>query len=185
MPGSETETDSSRYARLYRAATVLMLCGCAGMLGIDYYRELRIRQDLVMIQKAGGFYSRNNDSSGRPVISIDLDASVVFDSGEVRQRGPLSDETLRLVGRFSELRELSLAGADFTDSGLVILCGLRVLERINLSGTSISDAGLSHLKKFTSLRVIDVRGTQLSPTGINELRRAFPRAVILADQADR
>ena len=154
------------------------------MLGIDYYREARTRQALAEIQRAGGFYARQDGSPKRPVIGIDLAATIVYDSGLVRRRGHVTDETLRLVGRFMELQELSLDGADVTDAGLASLRGLTALQRLNLARTGLTDAGLSHLKKLAGLREIDLRGTQLTSAGVRELRRALPMAEVLADQAE-
>jgi hypothetical protein len=151
------------------------------MLGLDLYREAQTQQALAEIQRAGGYYARDDGSRRRPVISVDLDATVVYDSGEVRKRGQVTDETLRLVARFPDLQELSLSGADVTDLGLVRLRDLKSLRRLNLSQTRLTDAALGHLKELAGLRAIDLRGTELTPTGIRALRRALPLAEVLAD----
>jgi hypothetical protein len=184
MPGSQAVVHSSWFDWLCRAIVAFTLSGCALMLGLDRYREARTQQALDEIQSVGGFYARRDDTPRRPVIGIDLDATTVFDSGAIRRRGHVTDQTLRLVGRFTELKELSLDGADVTDAGLVSLRGLRALKRLNLAHTPLSDAGVIHLKELNDLRTVDVRGTKVTPAGASELRRALPWAEVLADPAE-
>jgi hypothetical protein len=182
MLASPSAVRSSWGDWLYRAGVVFGLGGCFGMLGIDLYREARTEQDLAGIQRAGGFYMRKDGSRWRPVIGIDLDATTVDDTGAVRPRGHVTDETLLLVGRFAELQVLSLDGADLTDAGLFALRGLKALERLNLSRTPLTDVGLSHVKALARLREIDLRGTRVTPEGVGALRRTLPMAEILADE---
>jgi hypothetical protein len=166
-------------------AVAVLLCVCALTMLIDFYRETRVKRALAEIQKAGGLYMRAEGGRSRPVIGIDLDATVVYDSHEVRTRGPVTDKTLLVIAEFDRLQELSLSGAQVTDSGLVSVQGLRGLRRLNLSGTRLTDAGLSNLKGLADLRIIDLRGTRVTASGVKELRRALPEAAILADAQDQ
>jgi Leucine Rich repeat len=167
-----------------RAALALALGGCAMMMGFDRYQEARTEQALREIQKVGGLYLRKNGSQRGDVIGIDLDDSVVYDSGWVRPRGHVTDEIFPLLQRFGQLQELSLAGADVSDAGLVGLRELSDLRRLNLSRTHLTDSGLVSLKELARLRAIDLRGTQVTPEGVRALRRALPMAEILADEPD-
>jgi hypothetical protein len=183
MPRDLTALRASWSSWLSWLVVVITLGGCLGMLVVDLYRESSTKEALAEIQRAGGLYARKDDSRRRPVIAIDLDATIVYDSGVVRRRGPVTDDTLRQVGRFTELEELSLDGARVTDAGLASLRGLKALQRLNLARTTLSDAAVGHLKVLTGLRTIDLRGTRLTPAGASELRRALPRAEIRADPA--
>jgi len=184
MPAFPTAIRSSWGVWLSRAFVVVVLGGCVGMVGIDLYREARTEQALAEVHRAGGFTMREAGGRRHPVIGIDLDAATVDDTGLVRPRGHVTDETLQLVGRFGELQVLSLDSADVTDAGLVSLRGLKALERLKLSRTPLTDAGLSHLMVLARLRTIDLRGTHVTPAGVRAaLRRALPMAEILADES--
>jgi hypothetical protein len=184
MAGDRTAPRFSWIAWVCRVVVFLTLGGCALMLGLDYYHEARTKETLAKLQKSGGFFARDDTAPRHPVISIDLDAEIVYDSGVVRKRGRVTDDTLRIVADFPELRELSLKGADVTDAGLVSLRGLRMLERLNLSQTSLTDAALPYFKGLARLRMIDLRGTQWTPAGIRELRRTVPLAEVVADELE-
>jgi hypothetical protein len=155
------------------------------MILIDLDREARIERALAEIQRAGGLYMREERGHWRPVIGIDLDDSTVYDSGDVRVRGPVTDATLLAVARFGELEELSLSGAHVTDAGLARLEGLKRLRRLNLSRTPLGDAGLHSLMQIPELRTIDLRGTRVSAKGVEDLKRRFSGAVIQSDELDR
>jgi hypothetical protein len=159
---------------------VLLLC-CAGTMLFDLYRGAQVERALADIQRAGGLYKRQETGRARAVIGIDLDATVVFDTGEVVTRGHFTDEILPSVARFTRLEELSLNGADVTDDGLLSLQGLIELRRLYLSRTRVTDAGLGYLKGLRSLRTIDLRGTRVTPAGLRTLQRVLPRAQILSD----
>jgi hypothetical protein len=184
MPDLRASFRSSWVVWLCRGVVVLTLGGSGLMFGLEHFREAQTEQALAELQKAGGFFARDDGSRRRPVISIDLDADIVYDSGVVRKRGHVTDETLRLLGHFPELRELSVSGADITDTGLVSLRGLKALERLNLAKTRLTDAAIGPLKDLPGLRMIDLRGTQLTPAGARTLQSALPRAEVLVDAVE-
>jgi hypothetical protein len=161
----------------------LALLGCAAAVGTDLYREARTERALVEITKAKGFYMRREGSRGRPVISIDLDATLVDDTGRAHPRGHVTDETLKVLSHFEQLSEISLVGTAVTDAGLQALRNLKELKRLNLSQTSLTDAGLDHLKALPELRTIDLRGTKVTPAGVAALRRALPLVGIATGEA--
>jgi hypothetical protein len=166
-------------------AVAVLLCVCAAMMLFDFYREARVERALSEIQRAGGLYMRAEGGRSHPVVGIDLDSTVVYDSAEVRMRGPVTDKTLLVVAEFGHLQELSLVGANVTDSGLASVKGLKALRRLNLSGTRLTDAGLSNLRGLADLRIIDLRGTKVTTTGIQELQLALPKAAIRTDAPDQ
>ncbi len=156
------------------------------MMLFDMYREGQVERDLAEVQKNGGLYRRNAGGRySRAVTGIDLDATVVFDTGEVRARGHATDEILRVVGRFGQLEVLSLDGSHITDAGLVHLKRLKALRQLRLAHTEVSNAGLGHLRGLSALEVIDLRGTKVTETGVMELQRTLPRTQILSEDSPR
>jgi hypothetical protein len=184
MPDSSDTAKRSWVVWLCQAGVSLLLIACAVTVLVDRYGAARTENSLAAIQNAGGFTMRDERVRSRPVIGIDLDAATVLDTGEVRRRGHVTDDTLRIVAGFGELRELSLDGADVTDAGLMNLSRLIALRRLNLSRTHVTDAGLVHLKRMSELRSLDLRGTRVTIAGIRELERALPGAKVLVDPAD-
>jgi hypothetical protein len=154
------------------------------MILIDLHGEAQVQRALAEIQRAGGLHKREERGHSRPVISIDLDATVVYDSGDVRVRGPVTDATLLAVVRLGHLQELSLDGAQVTDAGLAGLKQLKELRRLNLSRTPLTDAGLGFLKELPDLRTIDLRGTTVTAAGVKQLQLALPTVEIRADVSD-
>src|SRR5262249_55015358 len=111
----------------------VLLCGGAGMILIDLYRKALVERALAEIERAGGTYLRQAGGRSGPVVALDLDATIVFDNGEVHERGRATDAILPTIAQLGDLRELSLDGAGVTDAGLVHLKRLKKLRRLNLS----------------------------------------------------
>ena len=184
MATSSNGARQLRAFRLCRAGAAIFLGVCLAILLIDFYREARTERLLADIHRVGGLSMRKDDARSRPVIGIDLDAHVVYDTGEVRDRCRVTDGTLRLVARFDQLEVLSLDGADVTDVGLARLTRLKELRRLTLSRTRVTDRGLACLKELPALEFIDLRDTQVTPAGIRALEQALPMAEILASEPD-
>jgi hypothetical protein len=153
----------------------------AGLIVADFHRQSAIDRSLAEIVRAGGIYSRDDSVPGRPVVAIDLDSVLVDDSGRAHARGHASDRLLECVVRFTSMRELSLVGANVTDSGISNLIRLQSLRSLNLRGTRITDVGLTHLTRSDRIRRLDVRETQVTRAGVDTLARALPNAEILSD----
>jgi hypothetical protein len=167
--------------RLCGAVVVVLVCACAVTIFVDLYRDVETERLLASIQSAGGFVMRDERARSRPVVGIDLDATTVFDSGRVHQRGHVTDRTLLVVAGFRQLQELSLDGADVTDAGLVSLTGLKKLRRLIIARTHVTDSGIDKLKGLPKLSFVDLRGTSVTPEAVGELRRALPNAEVLTD----
>lgn len=82
------------------------------------------------------------------------------------------------VGRFVNLRTLSLAGAEFDNRDLGFLIMLSKLETLSLEGTNVSDRGLRYLEPLGTLRKLDLRGTRVTSAGVAELKKHCPRLEI-------
>ncbi len=103
----------------------------------------------------------------------------------------ITDEGLRILHELSQLRCVSLAGAEITGTGMDYLppnveelylsdtyCdddalrripSLTKLQRLSLSGTRITDAGIVELSKLNELQHLSISHTAISERGINVL----------------
>jgi hypothetical protein len=74
----------------------------------------------------------------------------------------VTDETLKILRDFKQLKELDLNDTAITDEGLAELRHCARLESLRLKNTKITDAGFrAHLFDRDSLKEIDVRETQV------------------------
>jgi hypothetical protein len=74
----------------------------------------------------------------------------------------VTDETLKLLRGFTQLKELDLHDTAITDAGLAELQYCPRLETLRLKNTRITDAGFrAHLLDRDGLREIDVRETEV------------------------
>jgi Leucine-rich repeat (LRR) protein len=87
-------------------------------------------------------------------------------------QGGFTDEQLKHLQAFPELRELHLSGCfpENTDSGLKYLEGLTELQELSLNRQQeITDAGLAHIKNLISLRKLDLSYTKITDAGLQHL----------------
>jgi hypothetical protein len=181
MTGTADGGRSSWAIRLCGAIVAVLICVCAALIFTDFYRDAETERSLASIQSAGGFVMRDEGARSRPIVGIDLDATTVLDTGQIRHRGHVTDRTLLVVAGFRQLEELSLDGADITDAGLTSLTGLKELRRLNIARTRVTDSGIDQLKGLPKLRFVDLRGTSVTAAAVGALRRALPTAEVLAD----
>ena len=70
----------------------------------------------------------------------------------------------------TELRELSLAGADkFDAAGMARLPAVKNLERLVLRGGNVNDEGLQHVGRLVQLRRLDLTRTMVTDAGLASL----------------
>jgi hypothetical protein len=81
----------------------------------------------------------------------------------------VTDETLKLLRGFTQLKELDLNDTAITDTGLAELRHCEHLETLRLKNTKITDAGFrAQLLDRDSLREIDVRETEVKSKTLRE-----------------
>lgn len=104
----------------------------------------------------------------------------------------VTDESLRSLGRYTELEILSLANDTYTsgeaipdrpqnnitDAALRELSELRELKGLDLRGTHVSDDGIALLSSMPKLSWIQLDGTQVSGSGLSALR-SLPKLSIV------
>ena len=99
------------------------------------------------------------------VVIVDLDYSKY--GGEK----PVTDAGLVHLRGLTQLKSLSLGGADVTDAGMANVVGLTQLERLTLSETKISDAGLANIAHLAQLDELWLDGTKVTDAGMVHLAR--------------
>lgn len=89
---------------------------------------------------------------------------------------PITNESLGLVSKFSNLEKLNLNFTAVDDAGQGSLAGLNHLEQLSISGTKVGKSGVSKLlAKLPALKEIHVWSTSLSPEDLSALRKQFPK----------
>ncbi len=74
-------------------------------------------------------------------------------------RGRISDKSAKIIGTFTKLRKLVLAGCEaITDVGVAELGNLTNLTYLSLEETGISDQAILSLKSMTALQSLDIGG---------------------------
>jgi hypothetical protein len=177
----EKGASSTRRQLLLRAALLLPIAALVTLAFAELHRKAAVERALEGIRKVGGLYARDQAERDRPVVSVDLCAYQIDDTGMVHRKGPARDSELALLLPFHRLRDLSLEKSAVSDAGLVHLAGLKSLQRLSLRGTAITDAGLSSLRDLSGLTLLDLRDTRTTAAGIAALRTALPGTVILSD----
>ena len=74
----------------------------------------------------------------------------------------------------ARLLSLALARTPITDTGLVHVGMVRMLESLTITGAPISDAGLEHLQELKALESLRLRDTKVTDEGVKRLRRSLP-----------
>ncbi len=85
---------------------------------------------------------------------------------------PLTDETLRAVCQIRSLKELSIAGKGFTDSGIEMLAGLANLETLNIMQPGADNETLKRLAGLPKLRELSWGlWSNVTMSGLNALNQ--------------
>lgn len=82
----------------------------------------------------------------------------------------VTDDDLKLLVHFPDLRFLSLGGTGIGDAGLANLKGLAKLAWLNLYRTQIGDEGLKFLRELPSLRHVPMGETHVTDAGLVHLK---------------
>ena len=133
---------------------------------LDYEEHLISPSGLV--EPPGPKFLRNwlGDDFFDEVISASSDVSLDSD-GSARE---LTDDDLKLLGRFPQLTYLSLAGdIRITDKQLALLAELSQLQYLSLDGCPVTDSGMAHIARLRQLSFLDLSGTSITDAGLAQL----------------
>lgn len=82
----------------------------------------------------------------------------------------LDEETMNVVGQFSNLTRLRLQNSNVSDTSLSHLTKLPHLASLNLFGTTVTDEAVEYLTPIKSLKKIYLMGTSISQSGVEHLK---------------
>lgn len=91
---------------------------------------------------------------------------------------PLTDASLRWIGKCSQLRHLNLRDTKVTDRGMRNITGLQQLSYLNISGTQVSTAGLRSLSTLRQLRSVYLFRSAVPSGDRDKLQSLFPQALL-------
>lgn len=89
------------------------------------------------------------------------------------------DDSLKHLGKLTNLRKLWLGGMQLTEAGLAHLSKLTNLQDLRLEHTQVTDAGLVHLGTLTNLEQLWLIETQVSDAGKELLKDMLPNCRIV------
>jgi hypothetical protein len=93
----------------------------------------------------------------------------------------ITDESLRIFGRMSQMERLSLQGNHFTDRGLAHLAGLSRLDGlyIGIGDCQVTDAGLVYLEGLPVLTFLELQESKVTDQGVRRLQDKLPKLKIM------
>lgn len=101
--------------------------------------------------------------------------SSLRDVRDLRVQGrPITNSSMKIVGKWCELTTASFQGTIIDDNGVAHLRHCVLLTELSLRSTRISDKSVVTLSRLTSLRRLDVSCCRLSESAIKQLRAALP-----------
>ena len=82
-----------------------------------------------------------------------------------------TDDDVKLLTCFADLRSLAVSGDEITDAGVKQLAALPRLTELALESTEVSDAGLAVLKRLGQLKSLTLRrSTHVTDAGLANLK---------------
>lgn len=87
----------------------------------------------------------------------------------------ITDETMAIVSKFTNLTRLSLENTQISNKGLAYLTTLTQLKYLNLVGTSIASDGLAPLSNLSQLREVFLFKTTISSNDLTILKQKMPQ----------
>jgi hypothetical protein len=145
------------------------------------WTQARIKQlggTVIIEPDEDGEEARNVTFILRPV--TDQDLSSLKGLSEIRHLRLFLDDTkvtddgLKQLSAYSDLRTLSLCNTRITDQGLGYVAQCPHLQRLSLRYCHVTDVGLGRLAALRGLKTLDVQETRVSPAGVARLQKALP-----------
>lgn len=138
-----------------------------------------------MIEHLGGKITRDAKRPNAPIIGVNFfDTKTKPDDAQIAElrhlteletlglwgSGKLTNESLRAIGRFRQLKSLDLGLVPIDDDGVAHLTGLDKLTGLNLSYTKVTDGAMRHVAKLKSLRSLALDNTQITDEGLAAIK---------------
>lgn len=128
-------------------------------------------------------------AKGSPALAVNFYGSALFKSGQLKDlekiknnitslqlgKMPVTDEDLKTIGTFANLRILNLAFTAVKGDGLRYLSGLQHLKHLSLSGTGVRPEQLYVLVPLQQLRSVQIWNTAFTENDLGPLKQRFPK----------
>ncbi|SDD45354.1 FN3 associated domain-containing protein [Niabella drilacis] len=128
-------------------------------------------------------------AQGSPALDVNFYGAARFKSGQLKDlekvknniislqlsRMPVTDEDLKTIGTFSNLKTLNLSFTTVKGEGLRYLAGLQHLKQLSLSGTAIQPGQLVALAPLKALRTVQIWNTSFTAKDLAVLKNRFPK----------
>ncbi len=112
-------------------------------------------------------------SVNKQIVSLDLN------------KMPVSDADIKKVGKFENLRKLSLNFTNITGKGLEELASLAHLQSLSLSGTQVTYQNLEqYLPAFKNLTKLTLWNKEINESEIYKLQNSFKHIQIISELKD-
>lgn len=95
---------------------------------------------------------------------------------------PVTDDDLKVIGKFRHLEKLNLNFSKVSGSGLSFLRGLNELESISLAGTSIKAESLAPVLSISSLKELFIWNTKVTEEERAKLAQLHPDVSLVTTQ---
>ena len=88
---------------------------------------------------------------------------------------PVTNEDIKIIGQFENLRKLDLNFTDITADGLKELAPLKHLNSLTLSGTKVNYIELNtQIPAFKNLKTVSIWNTEITQKEAEELQKTYP-----------
>lgn len=165
-----------------RALQKIRLCGLFILIASCSASSGGINQARARLSALGEIIV-DEQQSGKPVVKIDLGAVPIVDSDKDAP-SRVTDEELKALAHFPDVKWLSLYNANVTDSGIKHLYALPHVECLYLHGTQITDEGLEAVSRLTTIKWLDVSYTGVTSEGLMRYKARNPNCVVIAYHLD-
>ncbi len=152
-----------------------MLAGISIVSGVFAYQSIVVPAKVAVVQEVNG--ERRGTLTG--ATETDLFADLKQDQGravlQLANRPDVTDDALKLLAGFPELRELDLNDTPITDAGLEFLATLPKLDSLRIARTKVTPDGVAkHVLGSQRLKAIDVTGLGVPGKALREWKAADP-----------
>jgi uncharacterized membrane protein len=127
----------------------------------------------------------SSEALGSPALAVTFFNSKLFSADQLKDlakvkkqivtldlaKMPLTDEDIKVISEFENLRRLNLSFTGITGAVLPELKKLKFLKSLSLSGTRVNAEQLKQLQSFTELKTVYTWNTPVAATDIDKLQQ--------------
>lgn len=129
---------------------------------------------------------------GSPALGVEFFGAAQFKSEQLKElvvvkeqivslnlnKMPVTDDDLKTIAQFVNLRKLNLSFTNIKGTGLMALAGLKELKQLSLSGTSVTAAQLNGLSSLTNLTRLFIWSTPAQLQNFSAIQKQLKNTVI-------